>query len=287
MLSQLGNESSSEHLLGAAGKAVRVLAVLWMAWALAGLAWLLSGHDDAALQPLPQAPAKRAAPVVDTSRLSALNLFGQAPVATAAQANAPDTSLQLRLAGVFVSADPENSSAIVAEPSAQSGILYRVNESLPGGATLEAVFEDRILLRRGTGSTEVLRFEKTNLLGGEPSASAPHASGSAPVPIAGSAPNVRALVADAAEAMTRSPLGFLQEMGLRAGGRGYEVSKDTPEEVRQAAGLQPGDRLLSVNGRPLGNVQVDRQLLDELKNGGTARVEIQRGGQIVTVERKF
>lgn len=287
MLSQLGNESSNGHLLGAAGKAVRVLAVLWMAWVLAGLAWLLSGHDDTTLPSLPKASVKKVAPAIDALRLPTLNLFGQAPVATAAQANAPDTSLQLRLAGVFVSVDPESSSAIVAEPSAQSGILYRVNESLPGGATLEAVFEDRILLRRGSGSSEVLRFEKTDLLGGKPSASVPGASGSALMPTAEAAPNVRDLLTEAADAMTKSPASFLQEMGLRAGGRGYEVSGDTPEQVRKAVGLQPGDRLLSVNGRQLGDVQADRQLLNELKNGGTARVEIQRGGQIVTVERKF
>jgi len=287
VLSQLGNEGSSEHLLAAAGKAVRVLAVLWMAWVLAGLAWLLSGHDDAALSALPEAPVKRAAPAIDTLRLPALNLFGQAPVATGAQANAPDTSLQLRLAGVFVSVDPEGSSAIVAEPNAQSGKLYRVNESLPGGATLEAVFEDRILIRRGTGNSEVLRFEKTDLLGGQPSASALHTLGTAPVLTQTATPDVRNMLSNAADALTKSPTAFLQEMGLRTGGRGYEVSSDTPEQIRQAVGLQPGDRLLSVNGRQLGDPQVDRQLLDELKNGGTARVEIQRGGQIVTVERKF
>lgn len=287
MLSQLRNEGGSEHWLGAAGKVVRALAVLWMAWVLAGLAWLLSGHDDAALSALPAAPVKRAAPAIDTLRLPALNLFGQAPVADGAQTSAPDTSLQLRLAGVFVSADPESSSAIVAEPSAQAGKLYRVNDSLPGGATLEAVFEDRILIRRGTGNSEILRFEKTDLLGGQPSAAIPLSSGTAVGLTQTATPDVRNLLSDAAAAMAKSPAGFLQEMGLRASGRGYEVSSDTPEQMRQSVGLQPGDKLLSVNGRQLGNPQVDRQLLEELKNGGTARVEIQRGGQIVTVERKF
>ena len=286
----LGRDGGSERMLALAGKAMCLLAVAWMAWVAAGMAGLASGHDSARLAgEVPAAPKRPAPAPVDLMRLASLNLFGQASLLPAgtATANAPDTSLQLRLAGVFVSADPDKSSAIVAEQSQPTGKLYRVNESLPGGATLESVFEDRILIRRGEGNTEVLRFEKTGLLdGSSAAASAPRLSGGA-VPVATGAPDVRSLLNDAADAMNRSPVSFLQDMGLRVSSRGYEVSKDTPEQVRQAAGLQPGDKLLSVNGQQLGNLRTDRQLLESLKNGGTARVEIQRGGQVVTIERKF
>lgn len=291
-MSFLDGGEGQERLLGLAGKAVCLASVIWMAWAVAGLAWLSSGHDDAPLA----APARNeqqarlAAPPVDPSRLPMLSLFGQGPVvsATGLASDAPDTSLQLRLAGVFVSADPEQSSAIVAEQNAPAGKLFRVNESLPSGATLEAVFEDRILIRRGAGNPEVLRFEKTGLLDGTSSggASLPRLSGPA-VSMAAGSPGVRGLLNDAADAMAKSPAGFLKEMGLHISGRGYEVGNDMPEELRQAVGLQPGDKLMSVNGQSLGNPLADRHVLESLKNGGTARVEVQRGGQIVTVERKF
>ncbi len=287
----VGREGSSERMLALAGKAVCLLAVVWMAWVLAGVAWLVSGHDGARLPDGTSSPelSRPASPPVDLMRLATLNLFGQTTGLTAGEpaANAPDTSLQLRLAGVFVSIVPERSSAIVAEQSQPTGKLYRINESLPGGATLESVFEDRILIRRSAGTTEVLRFEKTGLLDGTGAASGASRLSGGAVPLATGTPNVRNLLNDAADAMSRSPVSFLQDMGLRVSGRGYEVSKDTPEQVRQAAGLQPGDKLLSVNGQPLGNVQTDRQLLESLKNGGTARVEVQRGGQVVTIERKF
>lgn len=277
-------------MLALAGKAVCLLAVAWIAWVVAGTAWLAGGHDSARLSGAVPAASDRPAPApVDLMKLSSLNLFGQAAVlpAGAVATNAPDTSLQLRLAGVFVSPDPGNSSAIVAEQSQPTGKLYRINESLPGGATLEAIYEDRILIRRGAGNTEVLRFEKTGLLDGLPAATTtPRLSGGA-VPVAAAAPDVRSLLNDAADAMSRSPVSFLQNMGLRVSSRGYEVSSDTPEQIRQAAGLQPGDKLLSVNGQQLGNLRTDRQMLESLRNGGTARVEIQRGGQIVTIERKF
>lgn len=285
MLTATGMAARQERWLEAAGRVLRTGAVLWMAWVLAGLLWLLGGHDGASLPALPASPqgARPAAPPVDPARLASLNLFGLASVVAPpsdAAVNAPDTSLQLRLAGVFVSADAERSSAIVAERNGANGKLYRLNESLPGGAVLEGVFEDRILLRRGV-STEVLRFEKTGLLSGN--APPPSASGG----VAGPAINARALIGSAMESLTSSPDAFLQEMGLRRGGAGYEVTSDTPEQMRRAAGLQPGDRLLSVNGRRLGDPQNDRMTLQEVQNSGLARVEVQRGGQIVTIERKF
>lgn len=291
VVSFLGGREGQERLLSLTGKVVCLLSVIWMAWVVAGLAWLVSGHDAAPLaEPTGETMTRPAAPAVDLTRLPALALFGQGPAVSAGAlaSDAPDTSLSLRLAGVFVSADPEQSSAIVTEQNAPAGKLFRVNESLPSGATLEAVFEDRILIRRGGGNPEVLRFEKTGLLGGDPSAGASLPRVSAGVsPLASGAPGIRGLLNDAADAMSKSPTGFLKEMGLHISGRGYEVGNDMPEEIRQAVGLQPGDKLISVNGQSLGNPQADRHLLESLKNGGTARVEVQRGGQIVTVERKF
>lgn len=288
------SEGGAERWLKAGGALLCLLAVVWMAWVMAGLAWLMSGHDSSTLR-MPPAESRRViVPAADISLLASYNLFGQSALvpATGAAENAPDTSLQLRLTGVFVSVDPVRSSAIVADSSGQAGKLYRVEESLPGGATLESVFEDRILLRRTTGS-EILRFEKTSLLDGAPAARPGSLSSGATQRGAGTgagpvvATDVRQMLADAAAAMTDSPVEFLREMGLRRNGRGYEVSADVPENLRNTVGLKPGDRLLSVNGRQLGDAEADRALLDELKSGGTARVEIQRGGQIVTVERKF
>ncbi len=261
-----------------AGHVLRVAATAWIAWVLAGLVWLLAGHDGARL-PVPDLPQRRTAPEVDVSRLASLDLFGQPPVATATgeAANAPDTSLQLRLTGVFVNNDPERSSAIVAErnnPAAPTKV-YRVNDNLPGGATLAEVYDDRILLRRG-GASEVLRFEKTGLLGATPT----------PSPTTGN-DNWRDLLNNAIQSMASAPEQFVQQMGLKTGADGYEITADTPEYLRSAAGLKPGDHLVSINGRRLGDPRRDRDVLTDLQSGGNVKVEIKRGGQMVTLERKF
>lgn len=270
------------------GRALRVVAALWMAWTLAGLLWLLSGHSSAPLA-TPPAPPRREAPAVDVGQLASLNLFGAPPVAVAggAAANAPDTTLQLRLAGVFVNVEAAASSAIVAERNNPTGPakVYRINDTLPGGAVLAEVHDDRILIRRGDGATEVLRFEKTGLLDGEKTP-APGGGGveadDADQPV-----NVREALDNAITAMGRNPEAFVQQFGLKPGPMGYEITAATPEDLRGAIGLQPGDKILSVNGRRLGNPRQDQDALAALKASGSARVEVQRGGQIVTIERKF
>ncbi|MDI1300569.1 MAG: type II secretion system protein N [bacterium] len=271
------------QLVAIAGRVVRVAAVAWMAWVLAGLAWLASGHSGVPL-PAPKI-VRRAAPAVDVSRLAGLNLFGQPPVATARgeAASAPDTSLQLRLTGVLVNSDASRSSAIVAERNnpAAAARVYRLNDALPGGATLAEVYDDRILIKRGDGAGEVLRFEKTGLLDG----GTPPVAG-IPAGSEGGA-GVRSMLDNAVQAMATAPEQFLQQMGLKRSSAGYEITADTPENLRNAAGLQAGDHLLSINGRRLGDPARDRDVLATLKSSGAAKVEIQRGGQIVTLERKF
>lgn len=260
---------------------LRIAAVAWMAWVLAGLAWLASGHSGVTL-PVPRIE-RRASPVVDVSRLASMNLFGQAPVATAQgeAAHAPDTSLQLRLAGVLVNSDAAKSSAIVGERSnaTAEARVYRINDMLPGGATLAEVYDDRILIKRGAGASEVLRFEKTSLLSG----------GTPPVVpgLAGDANGVREMLDSALQSMSTDPEQFLQQMGMKRSAMGYEITAEAPESLRDAVGLQAGDYLLSINGRRLGEPKRDRDVLMALKNSGSAKVEIKRGGQIVTLERKF
>lgn len=289
-LAALGALAERERLVAIGGLALRALATAWIAWTLAGLLWLASGHNDARLLPPPMR-AERQAPAVDVGQLASLNLFGAAPVAIqgGAAANAPDTTLQLRLAGVFVNSDPARSTAIVAErnnPAAQAK-AYRIDEALPGGATLVEVHDDRILLRRVDGASEILRFEKTGLLDGSAPAGQPPSEQDDASAGGTTGADIRAMLGNAVQALGAAPDAFIEQMGLKPGAMGYEITEGTPEDLRQAIGLKPGDRIISVNGRRLGNPRQDRDVLASLRASGSARVEIQRGGQIVTIERKF
>ena len=66
-----------------------------------------------------------------------------------------------------------------------------------------------------------------------------------------------------------------------AGTGGYRVDSLAGTPWLGHTGLQTGDVILSVNGRPVGNPAQDRLDIDNLKTEGLARIEIQRG------ERRF
>lgn len=261
-------------------RAIMLLATLYFAWRMAGLLWLIAGQDQAALaKPTPVSSA--AAPVnVDSSRLASFTIFKAPVVESVSQnANAPDTSLQLKLDGVFASSSQSQSSAIISEQGQGIGKLYRVGQQVVGGAVLSAVYVDRVLLQRN-GQEEVLRFIKSNLLGGD---TPPVASN----PVASQADKARNLLSNAIQRLDSDASSYLNEMGLIASQQGYEITDNTPSHIRRKLGLKAGDRVVRLNGQTLGNVQLDKNLLQQIQQTGRARIEIQRGGQHLTIEQSF
>lgn len=268
---------------------IKVAAVVWMAWSLAGLAWLAGGHDGARLPPAQPVSTQvvAAGNGVDTGKLASLSLFGH-PAQTASSggagpdiSNAPETTLQLKLNGVFVSQDSDASSAIVSDATnPANGKLYHVKESLPGGATLGGVYADSILIRRSDGPSEVLHFEKAS--------TGQSLAGAAPFGMpGGDGPNVRSMIDQASAAMAQSPDAYLLSMGLLRQGNGFVLGPNAPDNILKASGLRPGDRFVSINGQPLTDPESVRQMLLQVKNQGSARVEIQRGNQTLTINQKF
>ena len=63
--------------------------------------------------------------------------------------------------------------------------------------------------------------------------------------------------------------------------RGYRVGSLANAPQLAHTGLQTGDVIVSVNGRPVGNVRQDRLEIDSVIAEGAARLEVQRG------ERRF
>ena len=87
--------------------------------------------------------------------------------------------------------------------------------------------------------------------------------------------------------MDRDASSYLNEMGLIASQQGYEITDNTPSHIRRNLGLKAGDRVVRLNGQTLGNVQLDKNLLQQIQQTGRARIEIQRGGQHLTIEQSF
>lgn len=242
-------------------------------------------------------------------KVSDLELFGRAQAAAAPTEviDAPETKLNLELQGVFIAEDDNRSTAIIGQRS-KVGELYAVGDRLPGNATLASVYVDHVLIRR-SGRVEKLMFSegklnigKTNASTGGNRAGPPTPSGSTasraeleqirdrlrnaapPNPDTGPTGNRSSGLEDYAQRLRQDPMSVLGEVGLSAvndgESGGYRVDASAQSAIRQA-GLQPGDVVVSVNGRPIGNVMNDTALIDQVMASSRVRVEVQRG------ERRF
>tara|TARA_R110001592_G_scaffold198448_1_gene446662 strand:- start:19078 stop:19734 length:657 start_codon:yes stop_codon:yes gene_type:complete len=99
--------------------------------------------------------------------ISSFKLFGDAlaPVKTASiqTEKLPETTLKLRLTGVLAGKNNLQAGALIEGPDRQTR-SYRVDEEVPGGATLKQVYPDRVVLERA-GRMENLIFEDTRPIG--------------------------------------------------------------------------------------------------------------------------
>ena len=281
----------------------RVLAivgiVIGIAVTLAQGVWFFAVSPEAErLSSAPSAP-QGAAPRVDVERIAAAHLFGQlgarAPSAAALD-RTPDTKLNLVLAAVFEASDPDASVAVIGT-GGRAAEIYRVGDSVPGGARLAEVHSDLVVISRG-GVREALRFNDLPLTTGggntgqEPAIARPATERSHPDPVPSDAPryrsqteDVRAVVAAYRTRLQDDPEQALSDIGLQAVSasetRGYRVGSLAHAPQLAQTGLQAGDVIVSVNGRPVGDVRRDRMEIDNVLAAGAARLEVQRG------ERRF
>ena len=285
------------------------LIVLGMAYSLAGTVLFVAAPREAAsVQPrnTVEKVSRDDRPGADLESIVGANLFGLAgarpseAAAAAASASLVDTRLPLVLHGVFVAETPEASTAILARKG-RSEELYHIGDSVPGNATLDAVFLDHVLLRRGR-SLERLAFPKSD---GNIAIPSPRAE-----PAQAGSLDARALLAQSGSPPSRMPAGriaterspeemaekyreklkvdprgALGELGLTPvggdGPAGYRLDRLAQSPYLRQTGLRPGDVILSINGQPLGDVEHDRLELDNVLERGSARLEVQRG------ERRF
>ena len=249
-------------------------------------------------------------PKVKSVDLASLNLFGQvqatpAPVAV----DAPETKLNLELQGVFIAEDEKSSTAIVAEKN-KIGELFQIGDKLPGNAILSEVFEDHILIRRGA-RVEKLMFPGSILQASAfksptPGTTNRKISPSRTTTSSQKLQQVRERIArrkqnstagqkaqpttpgsslrnyiDANEEKIRqNPEAVLAEFGMSpvspGESSGYKVGGSVPQSTLKQAGLQQGDVILSVNGKPVGNAMNDSAMIQQAMASKRVRVEVQR-----------
>jgi len=258
-------------------------------------------------EPVTQSPT--AAPdsrphATNLNDILARNLFGVADAsgkpAESVVAVATATRLPLELNGVFVAETAADSAAIVAQKG-RPGVLYTVGQMLPGNAELVEVHADHIVLLRA-GIREMLTFPEVtpqlvNNFDDTPDQDTEAGSSQdmttfddsyeqeIETPPGGSAATQTSsssdFVASYRERIEADPEGALAELGVApvaaGASSGYRLGNLADSPYLSQTGLQPGDVILSVNGRPVGDISQDKMEIDNVLAQGSARLEVQRG----------
>lgn len=259
------------------------LVIVSVAVALGGLTWRLVGARSAQTPP-PAAGAVPPAPAPDISAALALAPFGQAD-----GSSAPATSLALVLRGVILAVPASASTALIA-PSGGQPVSYAVGAALPGGATIEQIALDRVLIRVN-GRLERLDLPRISAGGVAPAqppasiapAVAPGGMVPATGPSDGSGPQpMQAITPSAPPAPPGADAASLLDgLGAAPVGGAYRIGAD-PSPAARKAGLLPGDVIERINGMPATAIASDRQLMASAMAGGAAQVDVLRGGKRIS-----
>ena len=255
-----------------------VVLILYLCWKLASLFWLvIAPPQSLKLEPVMLGSQQQQLP-----NISQFPLFYE----TGQSAANSNDQVEMLLQGVMVGYPQQFSSAVI--KIAEKAERYRVGETIEGTSyQLAEVDWDKVVLRQNNGTIRTLEFQgmpngldQSNLTTAnpQPTPSAPNAS---------SGHNVDQQLGQATQQLQENREQYLQNMGVQNTGQGYEITQRTPAALRNRLGLQPGDRILSLNGQNASSGQTEAQLLEQARQQGQVRLEIQRGDQVMTVQQDF
>ncbi len=259
---------------------VAVLLVAAIAWQLARTFWFLYPAGEA---PAPLAvpagdaqPAASDGPAAQSWDING-NLFGEYNATAAAveevQEEIPETSANLELRGVIPLAAPAEteSIAIIAEKGGDEKV-YTVGDEVQRGLTLNAVYADRVVFRRG-GRLEELRLPRVDESSAAPSRARTSRT---------TAPQAR--VASLREVMSDSPTRLTdvirpQPVFRDGKQKGYRVYPGRQRQLFTQLGLRPGDMIVQINGMALDDPARGMEVFRSLGDATQVSVTVERNGQ--------
>lgn len=265
--------------------AVEFCLVIMLAIMAARLVWLMIAPISAVAileqRPLPTILSDRPARLtVDRTILARSNPFETIGEVVVEVPNAPETKLNLRLAGLIMSTDAFGGSAQITTPDNKTA-RYTIGDEVLPGVELERVLSDRVIINRNGASETLLRGNRGEGL-------AVIGDGNQVVDIASadtSAP------ARAIEGRAESPAALLQNIQpspLRRDGRlyGYTLSLRGASDALVATGLASGDILLQINETRVSQLDI-QEMTNKISGQDRVILEIERAGVPLTVTLLF
>ncbi|MCE2573538.1 type II secretion system protein GspC [Motilimonas eburnea] len=261
-----------------------------LCYQLANLTWLAmptKSNQAPTWRPAPATEQGQNQPGLNLTALTALHLFGEfnkvvakpKPVVQKPK-EAPKTKLNVKLTGVLASTIPKNAMAIIEDRGRQD--TYFIGNTIGNtGAVLKEVQPDRVILEY-RGDLQTLMLDGEDYVASKPE---PRASRSAPVkPAKPADPEPVELELNRAELLANPNkiTDFLSISPVRNQGTlvGYRINPGKDRSLFEAAGLQPNDLAVSLNGIDLTDMQQSMSLMQEFPTMREMTLSVERDGQI-------
>lgn len=245
----------------------------------AGPGWVtgqISPTTTSAFQNRPAPPAEEIA------------LFGQAVADLSAPGEietAPVSTLNLMLKGIVAVRPMRRALAVIAERGGAGEKLYSQGEEISANVVIKEIHPDRVIISRGAILETLFLegFQKPASTQNSPATgTAARAAGDYIQP-RGDGINWQIKQNYWEEKLADIP-GLAREVGVEVYSensqqKGYRLIAIQNSKLLNSLGLLPGDILLSVNGRPMNNIQEGLAAYQQIKSGGQVTVEINRSGR--------
>jgi general secretion pathway protein C len=268
-----------------------------LAWNLGQILWLAvptPPPGDVAPPPAglqgPRQPSAADNTGRDLQVIVGAHLFGEFNAETAQQQQlaapppeeVPDTKLPLKLLGVL--ADSRGGGQAVIVNSQGSADVYRVSDTISGqNATVDAVFEDRVHLRRN-GQIERLTLPEFDKMPARPAPVRRRtASNTRRTRSEDSQDLVQQIMDSANPAMKLSDLLRPQPVFADNKLSGYRVYPGRDRQAFAKLGLRPGDLVTQINGAALDDPSKGFEIFQQMESSVPIAVTIERGGQTQTL----
>ncbi len=220
------------------------------------------------------------------NEIAGLSLFGgqtaTTPYGSTSMMDAPDTQLNLKLLGIIASSNPNIARAIIAAGGGQEN-YYAIGASLPGGAVIRAIYDDRVILEYN-GRYEALRMPKQILAIITPSPK----KDKSPAPTTDADRIQHKLsdteIKDYQQRLLNNPSSLIGELRIRRviendQIKGYRLYPGKNPPLFEKLGLKAGDLVTSINGQSVRDTVAMTNLYSQMGSLSEVRVEIERNGQ--------
>lgn len=262
--------------------------LLLLTASLAQWTWLMIKPPLPPLMVAPPAPPT-AANAFSLQPLLAAHLFGQVSQELSGRRldNLPISSLNLVLAGVIASS--AGGYALISA-NGQPQEPFAVGQTITESAVLQAVYPDRVVIRRN-GALESLLLEgadnsqppldvamfDVSQTGGVSSGEVVRETGA----------NQYTVARDQLAAQMRTPDFLKQATLVPSRGGGFLVRQIQPGSLYEKLGMRAGDIIKSVNGQPINTAEDAIRLYQQMSSISSVQMEITRGGKSESLYYQF